>query len=280
MPCKLITGHRYRAKPDEIDRLPPFRRTYLAEGDSWMDASAWKQGSLPDYLTRDGNERGRSDLIINISTSGDELTRIVDMMNKDLVWWLRQQRYDGILFSAGGNDFLDAARDPPAGTGLLHDFHDRPPPQQASDCVRTDAIQALVDAYLNPNFEALYRAVRDSDQNAATPIFLNGYDTPTARDAPAVRGLAGPWLYTAYTKHAIPPELWPALTAELFGHVARTVQGWADGRAQVIVVPTVGLLRPADPDSTGDSGDWVNEIHPNPSGWRKQVEAWRACLPS
>ncbi len=279
MTSVVITGQRYRTKPEEADKLGPFQCTFLAEGDSWMDVSAWRQGSLPEFLVRAYNKLGQDKLVINISTSGHTLTRIVDMMNDDFVWWLKQFTYDGILFSAGGNDFIDAARDAPPGQGLLHDLRGQPMPTKAYDCVRQVALRQLVDDYLNPNFERIYQAVRRSAKNADTPIYLNAYDTPTARDAPAIRDIAGPWLYTAYNTNGIAPALWPDLTAGLFADIKRTIDAWALGRTGVVVIPTTGLLQQADPDSSGESGDWINEIHPNESGWRKQVAAWLPHLP-
>lgn len=280
MASVVITGNRYRAKPEEADKFGPFSHTFLAEGDSWMDASAWRQGSLPEFLARAYNTQGRTNLIVNISTSGHTLTRIVDMMNDDFVWWLRQSAYDGILLSAGGNDFIDAARDPSPGEGLLHDMRGQPLPQNGYDCVSQAALKRLVDDYLNPNFEAIYRAVRRNRTNALAPIFLNCYDTPTARDAPAVRNISGPWLFAAYTKNGIAPSLWPDLTRGLFSDIQRTVKAWAVGRTAVVVVPTTGLLQPAAGGATDGSGDWINEIHPNKSGWRKQAAAWLQCLPA
>lgn len=273
----VITGARYLTKPEETDRNGPFTHTYLAEGDSWMDASAWNQGSLPEYLVRTYNKLGQTRLVVKISTSGHTLTRIVDMMSKDFAWWLRQQTYSGILFSAGGNDFIDAAVDPDPGQGLLHDLRGQPTPADASACIRAAALKELT-TYLDQNFSVIYRAVRGSTKNAATPIYLNAYDTPTARNAPAIEGLSGPWLYTAYTKNGIDSALWPALTALLFGHLAQTVKGWATGRSGVVVVPTVGLLEPAQPGISGESGQWINEIHPNPDGWYRQAQAWVTAL--
>lgn len=279
MTSVVITGKRYLTKPEEADRFGPFQRTFLAEGDSWMDASAWRQGSLPEYLAREYNRQGRSNLIINISTSGHALTRIVDMMGDELVWWLEQGTYDGILFSAGGNDFIDAARDVPPGMGLLEDLRSSPMPPKGYDCVRQVALKQLVEEYLNPNFEAIYQAVRSSRRNALTPIFLNCYDTPTARNAPAIRGLSGPWLFTAYTKNGIAPSLWADLTQGLFRDIKKAIEGWALGHAGVVVIPTTGLLQEADGASLGESADWINEIHPNKSGWRKQAQAWLGRLP-
>jgi hypothetical protein len=73
-------------------------------------------------------------------------------------------------------------------------------------------------------------------------------------------------------------SLWPGLTDLLFDEIRKTVEGWASGRTNVVLVPTTGLLDPADAASAEESGDWINEIHPNKRGWRKQAAAWRSCL--
>lgn len=274
MTSVVITGNRYLTHPEQADKFGPFDKTFLAEGDSWMDASAAAQGSLPFYLAEEFNKRGKTYLIINISTAGQTLQRIAETMSGDYVWWLAQQRFDAVLLSAGGNDFIDAARDPAPGQGLLRDLQGQPLPADGSACIRPDALHQLVNDYLAPNFAAMVDALRASPKNAGTPLLLNGYDTPVARDAPAIPGLVGPWLYAAYRKNHIDPSLWPSLTQALFVAISATVAGWAAGHGGVELMPTTGLLTPAAPGSTGSSGDWKNEIHPNASGWRKQARIW------
>lgn len=274
MTSVVITGNRYRTHPEQADQFGPFEKTFLAEGDSWMDASAAAQGSLPYYLAQEFNRRGKTHLIINISTSGQTLQRISETMSGDYAWWLAQLPYDAVLLSAGGNDFIDAARDPAPGQGLLRDMQGEPVPADGADCIRPGALRQLVDDYLAPNFAAMVDALRASAKNAGTPLLLNGYDTPVARDAPAMAGLVGPWLYTAYRKNHIDPALWPSLTRAFFDAISATIGQWPVGRPGVEVIPTRGLLTPAAPGTTGSSGDWKNEIHPNASGWRKLARVW------
>jgi hypothetical protein len=38
---------------------------------------------------------------------------------------------------------------------------------------------------------------------------------------------------------------------------------------------TNGHLVLADPGSTGESGDWINEIHPSYQGYQKLAAVWR-----
>jgi len=266
----VITGQRFLTSNLLAS---DFEKVYLAEGDSWMDASAAAQGSLPFYLVQEFNRRGKTRLIINISTSGQTLQRIEETMQGEYLWWLSQQTFDGVLFSAGGNDFIDAARDPAPGQGLLKDMAGLPLPANGYDCVKPEAVKALKERYLDPNFEKLYQRIRHSSKNADTPLFLNCYDTPTARDAPAATG-RGPWLYDAYKKNAIDESLWTDLTAGVFRDIQATIAAWSVGRTGVYAVPTAGTLTPAQPNTTGTSGDWQNEIHPSPDGWRKLAKVW------
>lgn len=279
MPSIAVTGHQYLQDPSSVEGLGPFAYRFLAEGDSWMDKSTPVLGSLPQFLAEEMNKQGRSILVINISTAGDTLRRITDMMQGEFAWWLNQFHYDSILLSAGGNDFIDAARDPNPGQGILRDMAGQPLPEDGYDCVNEQAVTTLINQYLNPNFDTIYQAIRGNTLNASTPIFLNSYDTPTARNAPAIHGV-GPWLYTAYQKNHIDPTLWLSLTAGLFKDIQGAVEGWCNGRTSIYTVPTNGVLTAAKPDISGSSEDWANEIHPNKSGWRKQARVWMKELQS
>jgi lysophospholipase L1-like esterase len=276
MPALALPADQYLARFAEIEAQGPFRWRLLAEGDSWMDKSGPATGSLPEYLAREFTQRGEDVLIVNIATAGHTLRRITGTLQGDFAWWLRQQRFDAILLSAGGNDLIDAARDPDPGQGLLRDLHGRALPADAADAIRPGALAALQD-YLDLNFSVLVDAVRADARNAATPVLVHGYDVPTARDAPALSG-GHAWLHAAYRKNGIDPSLWPALTAQLFGALGDTVEGWVELHPGVISVPTVGLLTPAAAGSTGSSGDWLNEIHPNGKGWRKLARVWADAL--
>lgn len=272
-----VFGHEYLLHPDKIEDMGPFDHRFLAEGDSWMDRSSLTQLSLPYYLAMELTARGKSALIINIARSGDTLRHITDVMRGEFMWWLRQDTYDGIVFSAGGNDFIDAARDLPAGQGLLRDMAGQPLPADGYDCVDQVALSALVKDYLDPNFDKLAAAVRATNSNANTPLYLNCYDTPTARNAPAAPGI-GPWLYAAYQKNSIASSLWPALTDGIFRDLEQTISGWALRNPNTSTVPTTGVLAPAAAGTTGSSGDWANEIHPNAAGWKKLAKVWATAL--
>lgn len=256
-----------------------FKYRLLAEGDSWMERSSALTVSLPEHLARAMDAAGDEVLIINLARFGDTMRRIGDTASGDLGAWLDTSfnwRFDALLLSAGGNDFIDAALDPAPGHGILRDLADRQVPVRGSDCLEPAALDRLVLEYLHPSFERLYQRVQDS-RHAGLPILLNHYDTPVARDAPATP-LGKSWLHRAYVNNSIPESLWPDLTRSLFGELRQTISEWALDRDEVRVVPTGDVLLPAQAGSSGSSGDWLNEIHPNAAGWRKLALRWRDAL--
>jgi hypothetical protein len=256
-----------------------FKYRILAEGDSWMDRSAMFHTSLLQKLAPRMDAAGDDVLIINLSRFGDTMRRMGDCADGEFRLWINTAfawKFDAILLSAGGNDFIDAARDPDAGQGILKNLAGAPLPARGRDCLDRHAVGRLVKDYLAPGFAALYDQVQAS-RHAGVPIFLNLYDTPVARDAPAFPG-GRSWLHEAYVKNGIPPPLWPDLTGGIFEDVQAAVSGWTVGRSGLHCVPTTGTLVAADPAATGSSGDWLNEIHPNASGWEKLAAVWQKAI--
>ncbi len=256
-----------------------FKYRFLVEGDSWMERSAALSASLPHYLARHFDAAGEDVLIINCAKFGDTMRRIGECLDSDFSGWVKTAfawKFDAILLSAGGNDFIDAARDPGPGQGLLRDMAAQPVPANGYDCINVGAIATLVNQYLNPNFKLLYDLVQSS-RHAGVPILLNRYDTPVARHAPAFPG-GKAWLARAYVRNGITPALWRDLTNGIFRDIQATVAGWTAGRPVVRLVPTAGVLTPAATGSIGSSGDWLNEIHPNAAGWEKLAPIWHAAI--
>jgi hypothetical protein len=271
---------------DEYDRaisdgsLDPqaFDYRFLCEGDSWMDRSSLFQLSLPWALAKDfQGANGNRALFINLARFGDTMRSIADCADGLFDQWLDTDglpfRFDALLLSASGNDFIDAALEPGSGNGILHGVHGAPPDLNAEDCYNLDAVADLIEDKIDPKFAQMYDLVRSS-RHPDLPILLNCYNLPVARVAPAFPG-GQAWLSRAYQKNGIPPRLWQEVTERIFIDVAMTVRGWAtDDRVGLHVVETTGVpLVPADPDKSGPSGDWLNEIHPNKSGWIKLARA-------
>ncbi len=269
-------------KPIDFDRVitnqalgvGDFKYIILAEGDSWMERSAVLQGSLPDFYGFLSDDSDETVLIINLAMFGDELRRIGTVQRREFKYWLRQYKYDAIFFSAGGNDYIDAAKDPNPGKGILKSFVDGGQPADGHACINWNAVTDLRLNYLTPCFAAIHDLVQGS-RNKDVPILVNAYDVPVARNAPAIRSA---WLYEAYTKNKIPPGLWPDVTKAIFDSISEELETWKAARPSVSLVQTRGVLTPADPMSSGESGDWVNEIHPNRDGWKKLAPIWRSAF--
>jgi hypothetical protein len=123
-------------------------------------------------------------------------------------------------------------------------------------------------------------AVRDSDQstNHGVPIVVHGYDYATPRNAPArffsVR-LLGPWLYRAFNDKQIGEPMRVPISDFLVNVLAEAISVLATGASALPAfhfVDTRNTLERAGADSTGLSGDWLNEIHPSQTGYRKIAE--------
>ena len=257
-----------------------FKFRFLVEGDSWMDRSAMFHTSLLQQLAPEMNAADMPSLFINIAMFGDTMRRMGQGNNIEFAQWVNTDfngwKFDAVLLSAGGNDFIDAALDPDPGQGILIDTATAGVPSQGAGCLNANAVEKLSSQWLAPSFSSIYDLVRNSHLKDV-PIFLNSYDTPTARNAPAFPG-GKPWLWEAYRKNHIPVALWPELTDAIFNQVVEEVRSWADSRDGVHVVPTNGSLIAAQPDSTGSNGDWLNEIHPNEHGWAKLAKVWRSSI--
>ncbi len=283
MACRVLYSDEYDREIAQGTLAPEtFDYRILCEGDSWMDRSSLFQLSLPWALAQTfTGKKGNDALFINLARLGDTMRGIADCGDALFDQWLNTDglfRFDALLLSAGGNDFIAAALEPGSGNGILHGVHGAPPGLQADDCYNPHAVTDLVVNVIDPSFEAIYQRVRAS-RNPDLPILLNGYNMPVTRPAPAFHG-GQAWLSRAYEKNGIPKRLWAEVTERIFIDVESTVTGWTrDDRFGLHVVPTTRVpLVPAAEESTGSSGDWLNEIHPNKSGWRKLAQAWQQEL--
>jgi len=95
-----------------------------------------------------------------------------------------------------------------------------------------------------------------------------------------------PWLYKGLVKAEIPEAAWSGISDYLIDRLARGILKLQQGRKKLEnfhVVDTRGLLKRARLDTAGESGDWLNETHPDFDGYRKlakalEVKARRATL--
>lgn len=249
----------------------------LAEGDSWFSFGSLLGNNLLNRLVFT-----RGTLVTSTARPGDTLQHMAQ-------WWRdpdfsalvdggpngnRAWKFNAILLSGGGNDLIDAVNAKLPGQQILRVLPAGSAPARPEDCI-DEAAWSLFEGYLRENFRMVSQLAANSRVNHATPIFVHTYDYPTPNDAPAAPG-SGPWLLPSMLAHRIPEPMRQPLADHLINRLAGVVRTL--GLANVHVIDTLGTLDRAAPGSNGESGDWKNEIHPNPAGYRKLAAVWRGKI--
>jgi hypothetical protein len=177
-------------------------------------------------------------------------------------------KWDAIFLSGGGNDLIDAlpqiicTPSPGAGNSFL------------------DYISRIEVARLKNVIEKGYLAIaamRDgSVNNKTTPIITHIYDYPTPRNAPAKFvgiGFKGPWLYPALKAQNVDEKYWISISDYLFESLGEILIGLSAKMSNFHVVHnTKETLVRAELNTTGVSGDWLNEIHATGHGYQKMAD--------
>lgn len=266
----------------------PAERQLLAQGDSWFSL-----GSLPPQLYTNllhTMRLARPTTVVNCARPGFELSRMTDTTRAADFLALLNGRgaptWGGVLVSGGGNDLIEAASSPPSAAPdrrLL-----RTPAERAVDGA-DDTLPA--SAFLSEpgwaTFESHFGAVlgdlvtaRDRRVNAGIPMVLHTY----AYLQPTGVGTGfgqGPWLSPSLVTYGIAPGRWADVARELIDRLAalmlREIAARPGSNLHLVDSRAVPLV-PAAPDATGDSGDWINEIHLNRSGLEKVSAAWQPVV--
>ena len=243
---------------------------FLAEGDSWFSFGSFFGNSLLDELAFD-----KRTLITQTAMPGDTLSRMADWWRdpnfNNLLSGATAWKFDAVLLSGGGNDLINALCENQPGSGVLKLFTPALPPATLADCI-AEANWTLFETYLRANFKEMSRRVKASALNSATPIFIHTYDFAVPRDSGAGFG-KGPWLRPAFRAHNIPETRWVPLMEELFGRLQGILQNL--GLANVHVVDTLGTLTRAQTTDPGNTQHWLNEIHPNATGYAELAKVWK-----
>jgi len=256
-----------------LDDKQAYKWRFLAEGDSWFTIGAIPSSS---YLYELG--LSRPSVLLNLGYPGDTLSNMSQMTsNKEFARRLAHPNWasdwDAILLSAGGNDLVNkvdnlVVQSPGADTPI-------------KDCIDPEEL-VLFRARIRRGMEEIV-ALRDApgSVNAGKPIIAHTYDYPTARPAPGnflFVPVTQPWLMPNFVEREVPTVLWPALARhllDLLGEVLLELEGELPA---FHVVDTRGTLEPAAEGARGNSGDWLNEIHPNAAGYRKLAGRLSAAI--
>jgi len=237
----------------------------LAEGDSWF---GWAHLNLkPSSNLLEELRFEQSTVIVSYAYSGDTIRNMADLCsNSAFAREIRSQPYEAIMLSGGGNDLIDAL------PHVIRAANPAAPPAAATDCVDAAALDTLFDDFVLPNYRQLIdHRDQDAAPNRNTPVVIHTYDFPTARDAPATFlgavKTAGPWMWRALRAANVPATFDREIVDIVFARLRTALLSLDDPARNVHVVDTSGTIKRASPGSTGLSGDWINEIHPDAHGY-------------
>lgn len=247
-------------------RRTPSKVGFLVEGDSWFSFPKWLRTNVLQEL-RDIND-GKA-AFLNFADTGDDARGMMSGKQYDELLMLLEERrqdgtgelrFDGILFSGGGNDIV--------GPGLLPLLKRYQDGMTEQDCLH----QARFDSRLR-QIEAAYEELiilRD-DYLTDVPIFVHTYDylQPTGKGVLT----AGPWLldYLEAKKYEkrIRKELHAPLVRLLVDGFSGMLDRLVANHANVIKVDARGTLLPTE---------WQDEIHPSAAGFRKIANKFQEKL--
>lgn len=257
-----------------------FKYRFLAQGDSWFSIGTLnllKNSNLLEQL-----DFPKANCAVNCARPGATLTHMVDnVRDPDFVSLLcgtKKEPWHGILLSAGGNDMIDAL-----GHKGINDPAKRlflKPSEITGDLTKCESYLspagwATFVNHIHLVFDDLVKLRDSTALNKNIPIFLHTYHFPTIRDAG--EPLFGPWLFKAAQSFDIPEAIWPTLGRKLFNQFGELLDSIALLHNNLHVYDSANLvtnITPAQPRKSGESGDWINEIHLTKAGYKKLSLEW------
>ena len=287
-PVKLISPYEL-TQGDEPYPLDLFGQHFLAQGDSWFSI-----GAIPPTLTTNVLQElqlQRSAVVVNCAAPGAVLRHMVDTVRaprfRQLIRGNSAPTWSAILVSGGGNDLIDALQVKPdegVDLRLLLKPGEVTDPDDPAAYLSGPGWQTF-RTHLRDVFNELMD-LRDARLvNRQTPLFMHNYALLQPRPASAGAGF-GPWIEPALTRFSVPSVHWLPIGRLLMQRLSELLQALiterlqahpAAGPIQLLDTQAAGLVL-AQPGSTGDSGDFANEIHPNRDGYVKVARCWAAAL--
>lgn len=287
-PVQLISPYDL-TQGDEPYPLDLFGQKFLAQGDSWFSI-----GAIPPTLTTNVLQElvlQRSAVVVNCAAPGAVLRHMVDTIRaprfRQLISGNIAPKWDAILVSGGGNDLIDALQvkpDEAVNLRLLLKPGEVTDPNDPAAYLSVPGWKTFSD-HLRDVFNELLDLRDAKAVNRQTPLFMHNYALLQPRDAGAGAGF-GPWIEPALLRFSVPALHWLPIGQLLMQRLSvllaaliaeRLQQHPAAGRIQLIDSQAAGLVL-AQPGSTGNSGDFANEIHPNRTGYAKVAGCWAAVL--
>lgn len=238
----------------------------LSEGDSWFNFNRF---APEENLLQHLNFK-KDTVIVNVALSGDTIQDILEKKRfrffRDA---LKSRKWNMILFSAGGNDLIDAfCGDYHIGDEVIKIL--KPATSKNFMDYMNDAAMDKLFAYVQASYAkvAKLRVSLAKGINSETPIVLHCYDYFTVRNGSENISKR----CKALKKQRVPVELWKPISEYMVYRLAKTLLDLHDPTKHFYVVNTCGTLISADDNVIGDSNDWRNEIHPNHGGYQKLAD--------
>jgi hypothetical protein len=258
---------------------------FLAEGDSWFSIGTLNPAKNSNLLFEMAFKQSAG--TVNCASPGDTLRRMSNMSKDpnfaDLLRGRRARIWDALLLSCGGNDLIDALAvrgDAPIDKRLVLNQPEWGAESLGPARYLSDPGWQTFCTYMRANLEHLV-GLRDAGPSKGVPMFLHGYAYPTPRPSGAGASL-GPWIHPCVQNYAIPEADLIPLARLLIRRLADLLAGCAADKARFpslhffdsALVP----MEPAALGATGESGDWVNEIHLTWRGYEKIALPWSAAI--
>lgn len=250
-----------------ICKRKPDRIGIVAEGDSWFSYPrkwiAFGEDMNVLHHVEEQISGTKTANLLRLSSSGDEAVNMVSGKQKEkLAKIFRKNRdhIDIVLFSGGGNDIVGKRDLLP----LLRDYQDG---FDAIDCIHVERFTRKLDA-----IELAYDELGDlvDEHIPQAVIITHTYDIskPVDKGAKFFWGLikTRPWIYPYLVERNIPESLHVPVVEYLLGNFRDRIialAGKPEHQGKIQVVDTQGTLR------VGHKQDWLNEIHPSKSGFKR-----------
>ncbi|OGA04036.1 MAG: hypothetical protein A3I00_02750 [Betaproteobacteria bacterium RIFCSPLOWO2_02_FULL_64_12] len=254
------------AQPDN----PQYAKRFLGEGDSWFSynavphsANVLEQIHLPAPC-----------VVLTLAQPGDTIRHMGAIASNPMLRRYLADRnfasnWNAILLSGGGNDLIDAVE------GIIVAGSGTNPDGWINRTALADTLRTIENGYA----EIVTARDAPGSASAGKPIVVHTYDYPTPNNTPATfLGVPaiGPWFWKRFEALGVADQrLRTAITDYVLSRLAETLLGLATRFANFRVIDTRGTLIRAAFGATGNSNDWLNEIHPNSAGYRKIAD--RIC---
>jgi len=259
-----------------------YERVLLCEGDSWFDIYTPAPLHEPNLL--DALRTPRRTLLVDISHIGDTAKQMAtDPQAAGTLTLLNEFKFDALLLSAGGNDLKDAFKE--AFTQMI--VHAKLKSAPSARVQTTTARPAAADDLFREvvGYIVTWIGLRQrSKLNHDAPVVLHGYDYLQPRPACARLFLngpcgAGPWIYPILKAAGKTDDEMRAMAKDVIDTLNAWLVKMVKPLPNVTILDMRGTLILADPQTTKQSNDWMDEIHALPEGWAKlAAKFWNPLL--